>query len=73
MIDASTQEQSSPPRSGTVAEVMRPALTTVERDAHLAAAEPTCWRWGRPRATTGVEASRDQRARIAVPPATVTS
>jgi CBS domain-containing protein len=39
MIDAPTQELSLPPTgSDTVAEVMRPALTTVERDAHLAAA-----------------------------------
>src|SRR6266568_8518483 len=41
MIDASTKQPSwSPPPtgSGTVADLMRPALTTVERDAHLAAA-----------------------------------
>ena len=40
MIDASAQEPSSSPptASDTVANVMRPALTTVERDAHLAAA-----------------------------------
>jgi CBS domain-containing protein len=38
MTDASTREPSSPAGSGTVADVMRPALTTVERDAHLAAA-----------------------------------
>jgi len=39
MIDVSTQQpSSSPPATDTVAEVMRPALTTVEPDAHLAAA-----------------------------------
>jgi CBS domain-containing protein len=39
MIDASTQEPSPPPpASHTVADLVRPALTTVERDAHLAAA-----------------------------------
>ena len=39
MANASTQEISSPPPAAdTVADVMRPALTTVERDAHLAAA-----------------------------------
>jgi CBS domain-containing protein len=39
MIDAPTQQPSlSPTGSDTVADVMRPALTTVERDAHLAAA-----------------------------------
>jgi CBS domain-containing protein len=40
MIDAYTQRPASSPPTATdtVAEVMRPALTTVERDAHLAAA-----------------------------------
>jgi len=39
MIDVPTQQpSSSPPATDTVAEVMRPALTTVEPDAHLAAA-----------------------------------
>ncbi|HEY3718199.1 MAG TPA: CBS domain-containing protein [Jatrophihabitantaceae bacterium] len=39
MIDVPTQQPScSPPATDTVAEVMRPALTTVEPDAHLAAA-----------------------------------
>ena len=40
MTDASTQEPSPSPAqsSGTVADIMRPTLTTVEPDAHLAAA-----------------------------------
>jgi CBS domain-containing protein len=40
MPEASAQELSSsqPPVAATVADVMRPALTTVEQDAHVAAA-----------------------------------
>jgi CBS domain-containing protein len=38
MSESSTQKPSSPPAEGTVAHVMRPALTTAERNDHVAAA-----------------------------------
>jgi CBS domain-containing protein len=61
MTDTATHQQSGPAsESGTVAQVMQPAITTVEKDAHVAAAAYLMKRAG---ATAIVVIDNDQTKR----------